>query len=902
MKKAKPTAETTKQKSAKPLANSKQKAKNKPIKKKADKKSLLASASAIKPESKTKPVHKKPAKLPINSKLQKFAKPYYWASIATLLFNTVYWAYLGARYQLANADQLVNSLLFNNVDSIKNALLPQAHSFLIKWPLFLVSGILGSKPWVLVTMTVVLALTTVGSLAYILRRIERRPIIIGTIFFIIASMLLMVPTAPYAGALLPLNMSMFATRNIEYIIFIIGLYFIIKSQKSWRSRPFALGIITLSLLFATDKLFVPLSLGGALTVIVVYSIARKWQVVKIGMLWLYATIISTLISIAIIWAIVALKITHIVSSGSLGPYNIITSIREFAVGVLYATLGVFSNFGANPAYNAVQLSEIPDKLKANLFSAGVFGYIINITLLLVSIYFALLFTRASITTKTPKNRALPTAPLLSIFLIATSITAVVIFIASNHYYPVDGRYLAIVFFAIAISATTYIKSTNPKTLKPFAIIGLVVLASMLSSMLFAYQTNKKDIQATEPFSQRNQTIAKALKHQNLDYLVGDYWRVVPIAHKYPKLPIIAPLASCTTYRQALISTQWQPDLKSKSFAYILSFDKSATDFPGCTINDITKAYGAPNSSILVDGSIENPKEMLLIYNNGKKSSDNNPNYITPKLLSSIQRPKCDITDMNIVAHQDDDILFMNPDVQNSINEGHCIRTIYITAGDAGHQTSYWLKRERGAEAAYSYMANIPKTSWNQTMVKISDKAYVAVATPTVNNKISLIFLRLPDGGIFGEGFKNGGMQSLAKLSRGEISQISSVDKQSTYTNDKLQKTLLDIISYYQPSTIRTQSSYTTQHTPDHADHIAGGIYAKNAIDAYKAQTNASLSTLNYTGYPVLTMYSNLEGTPLDQKIRTFMTYAQNDGAVCQSVDSCINDRAYGNYLTRQYNQ
>lgn len=836
------------------------------------------------------------------NKLYKYTKAYYWASILALFATTLYWAYLGARYQLANADQLVNSMLFNSTDSVKNALLPQAHSFLIKWPLFLISGLLGSKPWVLASTTIILCLVTVGSLAYILRRIEKRPVIIGTIFFVLASMLLMIPTAPYSGALLPLNMAMFATRNIEYILFILGLYLVIKSQKSWRGWPFVFAIFVLSLLFATDKLFVPLSLGGAIAVIGLYSLARKWRIVKIGVLWLNATILSVLLSTAIIWAIVSLKITHIVSTAGLGPYNLVTSLREFAVAIIYAVFGVFSNFGANPAYDAVQLNEIPSKLKTNLLSIGVVGYIINITFLLVSIYFALLFIRASLTTKVPAKKTLPAAPLLSIFLMASSVVAFGIFILSNHYYPVDARYLAIIFFSLVITATTYVKSTNPKSLKPIAIIGLLVAASLLTSSLAAYQTNKRDIQATEPLSQRNQTIAKALKNKNLDYLAGDYWRVVPIAQQYKKLPVIAPLASCTSYRQVLTSTQWQPDLKAKSFAYILSLDKSATDFPSCTITDVTRYYGKPNSSILIDGSIENPKEILLIYNNGKTAGETSIGDFAPKLLSSMQAPSCDVTDMNIIAHQDDDILFMNPDVQQSINAGHCIRSVYLTAGDAGHSTSYWLKRERGAEAAYSQMANIPKTSWNQATVKVSDKAYIVVATPESNPKISLIFLRLPDGGIYGNGFKSTDMQSLASLSSGGISQITTVDKQSVYTDAKLQNTLADIISHYQPSTIRTQSGFTAEHAIDHADHIAVSKYAKDAIDSYASESQASVNTLHYTGYPVRIMNRNIDDATLDQKLRTFLAYAQNDGAVCQTVDSCIIDRAYGNYLTRQYYQ
>jgi hypothetical protein len=38
--------------------------------------------------------------------------------------------------------------------------------------------------------------------------------------------------------------------------------------------------------------------------------------------------------------------------------------------------------------------------------------------------------------------------------------------------------------------------------------------------------------------------------------------------------------------------------------------------------------------------------------------------------------------MQIVAHEDDDFLFMNPDIQNDIDQGLGIVTVYVTAGEA----------------------------------------------------------------------------------------------------------------------------------------------------------------------------------------------------------------------------
>ena len=62
--------------------------------------------------------------------------------------------------------------------------------------------------------------------------------------------------------------------------------------------------------------------------------------------------------------------------------------------------------------------------------------------------------------------------------------------------------------------------------------------------------------------------------------------------------------------------------------------------------------------------------------------------------------------LNIVAHPDDDLFFMNPDVLAVAAAGGSITTAYTTAGDAGQGASYWKSRELGVQAAYAQMAGV----------------------------------------------------------------------------------------------------------------------------------------------------------------------------------------------------
>jgi GlcNAc-PI de-N-acetylase len=73
--------------------------------------------------------------------------------------------------------------------------------------------------------------------------------------------------------------------------------------------------------------------------------------------------------------------------------------------------------------------------------------------------------------------------------------------------------------------------------------------------------------------------------------------------------------------------------------------------------------------------------------------------------------------MNIVAHEDDDLLFLSPDLLHDLQAGHTVRTVFITAGDAADQVAggadqqrrYWMAREAGNRAAYAQMSGAPNS-------------------------------------------------------------------------------------------------------------------------------------------------------------------------------------------------
>jgi LmbE family N-acetylglucosaminyl deacetylase len=357
----------------------------------------------------------------------------------------------------------------------------------------------------------------------------------------------------------------------------------------------------------------------------------------------------------------------------------------------------------------------------------------------------------------------------------------------------------------------------------------------------------------------------------------------------------------------LTSRVWQKDLSKTSFAYLLTLEKGLTDFPACNLDQVIEIYGRPNSSTVIAGTLEHPQELLLFYDKGMSVSSptnsQDPATVAPINLDHLPNTNCNVPSvMNIMAHQDDDLLFSNPDLLHDIQAGHCIRTIYITAGDSGRDSFYWLGREKGSEAAYSIMLGSDAV-WVERIVKLSDKQYITVANPKGNSKVSLIFMHLPDGNMRGEGFGSSNHENLARLLNQTIPAIHSVDSQSEYTSDQLINALATLMHTYRPAEIRTQSNDEGMPPPDHSDHITVGRFVQRAYSQYEQNQFEGRLTIPikyYMGYPIANMAPNVFGSDLEQKQAAFLRYTGFYGGTCHTREGCSRDPAYGAYLRRQY--
>jgi len=275
--------------------------------------------------------------------------------------------------------------------------------------------------------------------------------------------------------------------------------------------------------------------------------------------------------------------------------------------------------------------------------------------------------------------------------------------------------------------------------------------------------------------------------------------------------------------------------------------------------------------------------------------------------------------LNIVAHQDDDVLFMNPDILNNVKEGRRQVTVYITAGNVfpGEQ-AYATEREEAAIAGYSKLLQLAdaKIIDSQHFQDLSgtfqgdsrfpagcnsapahcfpctehadelsgpgdargEKTLLHIPNSRVLNgatigdgpggpRVTLIFLRV----------NSPAPDNLGQLftSSNHNLQIGSPFSQQGYTKQSLINQLVQIINFYQPDTVRTQ---------DPADgHIVDPAFQTTIGSASNGQTlpKSTINVASTTGFPPSAIiYINVGG------VHNYVLYT---GLTSSTLTGCILD-------------
>ena len=257
-----------------------------------------------------------------------------------------------------------------------------------------------------------------------------------------------------------------------------------------------------------------------------------------------------------------------------------------------------------------------------------------------------------------------------------------------------------------------------------------------------------------------------------------------------------------------------------------------------------------------------------------------------ELLSG--EPIGQVANLAIVAHQDDDLLFMQPDELEAFQSGTGTLNVYVTAGNGTKGVDYSEQRDVGLMAAYAQIAD--GDAWNCGWIEIAGHAAQHCRLDSLN--ASLVFLNYPDGGKEGE-YAN----SLLHLWEGTIDGADTIARRGGhYDQAGLIATIAEIITDTQPATIRTLEVAAT-HGRDHSDHMLVGALAVLAA----ARTTTTAQLISYRGYDTESEPENVIDPFYARSLDALAHYEAcvDGGAPCGMAAPMV-DPAHDVWLHRRY--
>ena len=265
------------------------------------------------------------------------------------------------------------------------------------------------------------------------------------------------------------------------------------------------------------------------------------------------------------------------------------------------------------------------------------------------------------------------------------------------------------------------------------------------------------------------------------------------------------------------------------------------------------------------------------------------------------RPACaGARAMSVWAHEDDDLLFAGTQLPQVLASGGCIRTVFLTDGDAGRGRDYARGRVEGIHRAYDVLRGA-SSPWTETEVTLPSGATVSVHQPVDDTRVSLVFLHLPDGNLNGQGYPATGEVSLAKLAADKVAALPPSTGGAPLSWSAIVASLRDLIGAYQPESFFTHvpGSANALAKGDHADHAITGIIARKA---WFSDDRGGATIMYAMGYQSAQRPANLSGDVLRHKIAVFRTYAADDPVIrgCSDDASCLAVPRFGGWLGREY--
>lgn len=191
----------------------------------------------------------------------------------------------------------------------------------------------------------------------------------------------------------------------------------------------------------------------------------------------------------------------------------------------------------------------------------------------------------------------------------------------------------------------------------------------------------------------------------------------------------------------------------------------------------------------------------------------------------------------IVAHPDDDLLFLNPDLDAAIQAGIPTTVVYVSAGDArlppGEAAARARDRRRGIQDAYRVSGTVAdltnQNEWGGEVIEVGGRL-VEQFTLRDRPGVRVTFVGLPDGEL-------SRLRSSATLLTVPADGGLIADSQP-YDEDDVVTVLFGLMERYRPTTLHVTEFFADRRYDDpvsHPDHRAAAAFAAGAARRYRRQ-------------------------------------------------------------------
>ncbi|WP_052865372.1 PIG-L family deacetylase [Streptomyces niger] len=280
--------------------------------------------------------------------------------------------------------------------------------------------------------------------------------------------------------------------------------------------------------------------------------------------------------------------------------------------------------------------------------------------------------------------------------------------------------------------------------------------------------------------------------------------------------------------------------------------------------------------------------------------------------------------LQVIAHPDDDLFFMNPECYQLLSSGVPVVTVVVTAGEssgrnrvphehapvARDKPGYSAARQQGMRQAYAEMLGLDRfTRWQRTMLDLPHGARAEMNVLAAGGRRArLIFLNiamLSEGGV--RGVRLPALWGTpGTMMRTVVATGSLVSQVHIYDHQVLVDVLAWLMGHFRPTVIHTMDpdpdyqvhdaahpkGNDQRHFSDHRDHTPTALFTWKAISQWVADSvrrggrSPSFTTMAFRGYYNQRWPHNLPPAVLAEKARYIAAYGGGTRWECGDPAGC----------------